>query len=129
MTITERQTELYELFCSNPDSRTPVPALTKVRTVYMGEPRPGDALGPLWLTVSAFKGSPTELEFNVRVYGDPRSDALQIQRDMVEMVQVVWNILELEPQFVVPGFETHSLQEIDLLVASFKVTAGRGDLH
>lgn len=119
---------LYLCFAKDEISQQPVDALTKCNTVYNYEPRPGDAMGPVYITVATFKGSPMEIEFMVRVYGKPDNPA-QVQADMDVTIQEVWTILEDEANadFVVPSFECASHPQIDLLIATFKVQAGRAD--
>ncbi len=125
-TLTQVKASLYDLFVDG--NGNPGPDLTKTKTVYLGEPRPGDMLGPIAVTVGTGRGTPTELEFLVRVYGKPDADALQVQADMDVTIQEVWTILEPHTAFVVPGFEATYIPEIDSLVATFKVTTARGDL-
>ena len=125
MSLTSTKAALYALFADNTTDRTPVAGLTRAKTVYLGEPRPGDMLGPIAVTVGTGKGTPTTMEFLVRVYGKPDVDALAVQADMDVTIQEVWDLIDADDTFQAPDFEASYIPEIDCLVATFKVTAGR----
>ena len=124
-TLAAKKLALYLLFADDPVSQRPVAGLSQVSTVYKGEQRPGDGIGPVWITIQTGKATATEIEFNVRIYGDPRSDPLGVQDMMDITVQEAWDVLESHSEYQFPGFEFGSHPDIDLLIASMKVTVGR----
>lgn len=126
-TLTATKRALYDLLCSDITATSPVSGLTRVANVYLGEPLPGNLLGPIAISVMTEEGTPTEDRFTVRVYGNITADAIQVQADLDVTIQEVRDLLVNAVGFVYEGFKIAYRDDLKCLVASFPMVSGRRD--
>ena len=85
-TLAEAKLALYEQLAANTATGMPRSELVGVARIYMGEPLAGDMLGPIAITITTQAVTPTDFEFNVRVYAQMVTNALQAQAIMDDVV-------------------------------------------
>ena len=84
--LLEAKQALYEQLAGNAATGMPRAELVGVARIYMGEPPAGEMLGPIAITITTQAVTPTEFEFNVRVYAQMATNALRAQTIMDDVV-------------------------------------------
>lgn len=124
--IVELKAALVALFTDDPDGARPVEALTHVVQVLSGEPRPGELMKPLAITVST-AGLGDTVSFTVRIYAATDADALRAHVLVDETVDQVEDLLDGDARFAQGDWSFSYVPTLDVLVAECAVSAGRTD--
>lgn len=126
-TLSETKDQIYGMLCADKIAGTPVPELTRTQRVYRGEPRAGDLVRPIAVTVGTAGWTGDEWRFVIRVYASIDSDPLQVQDDLDTTIQEVEWLLDQNGITEQADGEVVYAEQLNSLIASFKVRAGRGD--
>lgn len=129
MSVADAEAELFALFAANVEDNpsTPVDELSDVVSVYRGETRAGQTMGPVAITTFHTGGDATDCTFNLNVYVKPDASVLGAQVIMVRTIDEVNAILRDSAGIGRATWTCGYDQANDVLVASWQINAGRSD--
>lgn len=124
-TLSEAKEVLYEELTSNAASGLPLAALSRIVRVYKGEPPAGEMVGPTALTITTLGITPTEFQFNLRVYSQMKQGVIGAQ-DLLD--DAVYELeTNLPNKYTRNTWNWSYAETFDCLVAEAQVNYPRDD--
>jgi hypothetical protein len=128
MTISTAKADLYALLTDDPETGAPNAALTGlVERVYRGEPRPGDTVMPVAVTILTRDMDAIDITFALNIYASTATDALGVQDVLDETIEAVEGCLDASDQFNRGQWTVGYFPNLDVFVATCTMTTGRED--
>jgi hypothetical protein len=124
-TLAEVKADLYGILVSDPTTGAPDTSLTKVKRVYLGEPRIGNMASPISVTITTAGMAPDTFNFVIRVYAIIKEDALVVQEQLDDTMWAIESLLADSSKFVKSAWSVGYVEEFDGFVASTTITSGR----
>jgi hypothetical protein len=128
MSLADAKLALYEVFCVDTETGTPVSELAEcVDATYCGEPRPGAMNGPVALSVLSIGVTALDYRFAVTLYSKPDTDAVLSQDRLDAAIDIIETLMDAATTWNRGDWQIAYNAELDVMAASLTTTCGRED--
>jgi len=127
MSLATAKAALVAFLTDDPETGVPVAELEFVERVWSGEPRPGDATGPIVVTVRTTGMDATDIGLTLAVYAMVDTDAIDRQDQLDETIDTLEVLLGPAVAFTRGDWQIGYDPNLEVFVASCPMTTARGD--